>query len=361
MWMRALLFALLVLSVSICGSASAGSVPDDRTYDRFCRAVGGLDVGASNFKVMDETLDVLAGVTSADTDESSQKKVADLWRRSATAAATSKQSLNCGSSVHLSGTVMKLAAERLDSIFIETLVLRGADINQLDRRTNRTALDDVLLHAEDMLRSTLPWTPPAGRQSQLSFHDHARSRYLRMREMGALHSHELASRTTREQREASCLAIPPGAASGPVAEDYPGGLASKMSALTPATAPGARTVSAKQAACLIRSLGNDITVIAPMRESLGLPRALRFPFLASAGSFDDEVQTAARELVRMLGPDESILVYCQSESCFRSYNAAARLAHAGNRRVYWMREGTRGWRESGYPLSYAGGVVEGGQ
>jgi rhodanese-related sulfurtransferase len=352
---------LLALSV-FSPSVSAQTGVTQQQARQLCNAVLGQAVrkaGENHLATIDAALDPMAGVSSSDSPEVSEEKVRALWRRAAQAPAGSPSSLICdGSQVGFRGTVMQLAAGRVSGDAMEWLVLRGADINQLDKRSQRTALDDALKFAEHILLTTLPWTPPVGRESQLSFHDGSRGRYLRLRELGGLHAKELARQTTIAQREAACLSGQPYRASN-VATDYAGGLASKMSALTPAEAPGARTVSVHQAACLIRNMGEDLMVIAPMRDTLGLPGAHKLPFLGSSGTFQDQVQDATGTFAKSLRPDRALLVYCHSDSCFLSYNAALRLAHAGSKKVYWMREGTRGWKEAGYPMTYANGFISG--
>ena len=55
--------------------------------------------------------------------------------------------------------------------------------------------------------------------------------------------------------------------------------------------------------------------------------------------------------------DRMLVVFCRSD-CWMSWNAARRLGGMGYRNVWWLAEGTDGWRELGRPLVPA--VPEGG-
>lgn len=58
--------------------------------------------------------------------------------------------------------------------------------------------------------------------------------------------------------------------------------------------------------------------------------------------------------------DRPIIVFCLAD-CWMSWNAARRLRALGYRRVWWLAEGTDGWRDLGLPLRPVlpeGGVVE---
>lgn len=57
--------------------------------------------------------------------------------------------------------------------------------------------------------------------------------------------------------------------------------------------------------------------------------------------------------------DRMLLVFCRAD-CWMSWNAARRLRAMGYRNVWWLAEGTDGWRDLGQPLARAvpeGGVV----
>ncbi|MDQ2089720.1 rhodanese-like domain-containing protein [Marimonas arenosa] len=45
----------------------------------------------------------------------------------------------------------------------------------------------------------------------------------------------------------------------------------------------------------------------------------------------------------------AVIVFCVAD-CWMSWNAAQRIAGLGYLRVYWLRNGTDGWRELGWPL-----------
>ena len=45
-----------------------------------------------------------------------------------------------------------------------------------------------------------------------------------------------------------------------------------------------------------------------------------------------------------------IVVYCNGVKCWKSYKSAVRLAKAGYKKIYWLREGFPGWQSKGYPV-----------
>lgn len=55
--------------------------------------------------------------------------------------------------------------------------------------------------------------------------------------------------------------------------------------------------------------------------------------------------------------DRMLILFCRSD-CWMGWNAARRLARAGYRNVWWLAEGTDGWRELGLPLRPA--IPDGG-
>lgn len=138
---------------------------------------------------------------------------------------------------------------------------------------------------------------------------------------------------------------------------YAGGLSVRAGGLTPATAPGATTVSPREAMCLMEA-EESLLVVAAMSDESGIQDSYPMPIGGAGGSFDDAVQARyIAELDRLTGNDRNrpILIYCHHIRCFLSYNAALRAAHAGYRRIYWMREGLAGWRTAGFGTGFVRG------
>jgi rhodanese-related sulfurtransferase len=61
---------------------------------------------------------------------------------------------------------------------------------------------------------------------------------------------------------------------------------------------------------------------------------------------------AVRDQIQPLAPDLAtpIVVYCASETCQNSHQAAEALVAAGYTRVRVYREGKQGWRAAGLPV-----------
>lgn len=81
----------------------------------------------------------------------------------------------------------------------------------------------------------------------------------------------------------------------------------------------------------------------PYWESGHLPGAHNLPL--------DGLEARAAELF----PDRSqaLVVYCASESCMNSHQAAERLARAGYTQVHVFTGGKTAWRDAGLPLEVA--------
>ncbi len=133
-------------------------------------------------------------------------------------------------------------------------------------------------------------------------------------------------------------------------ESYAGGLSPRGSGLTPQHIPGATTVSAREAKCIIDRFGAEVLVLAAMDDGDKLPGAID---AGSASSADAALQPRyASALAEVARGDKNrpIIVYCHHERCFLSYNVALRSVQAGYPNVFWMRPGIAAWKAAGYPV-----------
>lgn len=133
-------------------------------------------------------------------------------------------------------------------------------------------------------------------------------------------------------------------------QNYPGGLSPRGGGLTPQTLPGATTISAREAKCIIDRFGADVIVIAAMDGEERIPGAYE---AGPAASMDQAIQAPfADGLARLARGDKTrpVIVYCHHERCFLSYNVAIRAVQAGYTNVFWLRPGIRQWKAAGYPL-----------
>ena len=133
-------------------------------------------------------------------------------------------------------------------------------------------------------------------------------------------------------------------------ENYPGGLSRVGSALTPQNLPGATTVSAREAKCMLDKIGQDVLVLAVVNDMETLPGAHKIPWAGSGSDSPDMQQNFEERLLALANGDKTkpLLVYCHHVRCFLSYNAALRAVNAGFSNVHWLRAGSQGWASAGY-------------
>jgi rhodanese-related sulfurtransferase len=117
---------------------------------------------------------------------------------------------------------------------------------------------------------------------------------------------------------------------------------------TPATIEGVVTVSPREARCLMKKLGTELTVIAAVGDQRKLPGAIPMPWAASSSP------AAQAKLAEDLGTltrgrrTQPVLVYCHHTHCALSQLAALNMVRAGYGKVYWLRAGMDGWQQAGY-------------
>ena len=84
---------------------------------------------------------------------------------------------------------------------------------------------------------------------------------------------------------------------------------------------------------------------------MSLPGAVWLPEVGR-GVLEPEMEAyLARELERLTegSKAKAVIVFCVAD-CWMSWNAAQRIAALGYLRVFWLRLGTDGWRELGWPM-----------
>lgn len=247
------------------------------------------------------------------------------------------------------GSILKLAALTSNDKLIVSLINNGADINMIDNESGKTVLDDYLDSLISRSIGKYEYSGPYNRDPLRISLKNAKLDYEKLRSYGARHSLEVNSGDllSASENKRDCLKTIPEDISDNVS-NYGGGIKqNNFGELTPGSVPGAITVSARQSACLIRSLGNNLMIVAVVSDKIGIPGAWNIPAIGRSGSVNDHQQLISDIFFRAInGP---ILVYCHSINCFLSYNAALRLSHAGAKEIYWLREGIKGWKDGGYP------------
>jgi PQQ-dependent catabolism-associated CXXCW motif protein len=156
----------------------------------------------------------------------------------------------------------------------------------------------------------------------------------------------------------------PGAASPPTSELQDFGVpptnrlhTGQMHGPTPVSVPGGKVVTTSDLAGLLRSGTGQYLLLDVLGGPEMLPNARQAVWLAQPGSFDDPVQQqAASAFQQATGgrKDMPIVLYCQSNHCWMSYNAALRAIAAGYTNVLWYRGGVEAWKSAGLPL-FGGG------
>ncbi len=130
-----------------------------------------------------------------------------------------------------------------------------------------------------------------------------------------------------------------------------------MFAATPATLPGAKTVTPLEvwqsivASHIPAKRAPKPLILAAMSDTPSLPTAHNVDFGSEGGSFDDEIQKKLKAKIQVLSAQKNqpIVVYCHHESCWLSYNLGLRLVALGYTNVQWMRTGWDGWLQIGLP------------
>lgn len=122
---------------------------------------------------------------------------------------------------------------------------------------------------------------------------------------------------------------------------------------TPTAITGVTIVTAQQAKCLIDQYANSLLVIGAMDDMTQLPDAYPLPILGYDKTDDAFAKRVAAEFTPLTGGNTArpILIYCHHASCQFSANGAEHLVAMGYTRVYWLRDGTKGWRAAGYPFA----------
>jgi PQQ-dependent catabolism-associated CXXCW motif protein len=129
--------------------------------------------------------------------------------------------------------------------------------------------------------------------------------------------------------------------------------ASNRHANTPRTVPGARTITTQELADLL-TLPQPPVLLDVLGGSghSTVSGAQWMPGAGDGSTFDDEVQTRlVAAATRLANGDKgrTVVVFCLSELCWLSYNAALRLVHAGFTNVRWYRGGTEAWAAARQP------------
>lgn len=119
---------------------------------------------------------------------------------------------------------------------------------------------------------------------------------------------------------------------------------------TPTTIPGGMVITTGALAQLLA--GQQIRPI--LLDVLGgpeiIPGALAATPAAQPGNFQDETQRGFGQFLQQQtqgNMETPIVLYCLSNQCWMSYNAALRAINLGYKNVLWYRGGIEAWKAAG--------------
>lgn len=120
----------------------------------------------------------------------------------------------------------------------------------------------------------------------------------------------------------------------------------------PFQATGVTTISAENAACLLKA-ANPPLVISSSGAAWGMPGAVRISWASAPGTLNDATQARlAATLATLTGGDKGrpLILYGDHSSSWRAYNAVLRVRQAGYANVLWVRGGLESWAAAGFPI-----------
>lgn len=122
--------------------------------------------------------------------------------------------------------------------------------------------------------------------------------------------------------------------------------------LTPTEIRGGRVIGTAELQQLMRS-SRPVLVDVLDDSRTSIPGAVLLTGAGMGTSTRDGLQRRfARKLASLTGGDldRPVVVFCLSQTCWLSHNAAVRAIAAGHRNVLWYRGGHNAWLEAGLPM-----------
>lgn len=123
---------------------------------------------------------------------------------------------------------------------------------------------------------------------------------------------------------------------------------------TPASIPGGQVITTKGIVELVQGRQTPFIILDVLGGQELLPGATYAVPAHQAGSFNDQTQQEfGGFLQQMTGGNKEIplILYCQSNQCWMSYNAALRAINLGYKNVLWYRGGIEAWKMAGQPVT----------
>jgi len=346
--------AALVLATTVAGAAQAQAPDPVADLVHLCSSIssGQAAKDSAYLSRTEEIMFKAAGaVPDVDNDETARSKVrAFIARRMALGRKESH--LFCDNAQGMWGkptTPMRYAIDWLQFGSIRGLAAIGFDINMVDPLSGRTMLDDMRAQMELWMGNGEDYSSVYGRFNfPPDFEIEASQQYWEFRRMGARHAAEL-----KAEPFGPCVATRADAPAPGV--PFTGNLSDSGGGPTPQAIDGAVTISPRQAACLLTHTAGGIIVLDATGDADGVPGARDVIWAAGGAPMNGRPQQLLASILSTaeqdhLGKDTPLMVYCHHVRCLLSYNVVLRAKALGYRRIFWMREGIKGWRDAGLPV-----------
>lgn len=123
-----------------------------------------------------------------------------------------------------------------------------------------------------------------------------------------------------------------------------------MHAPTPNSIPGGRVITTREVVALLGDRQSRSLVLDVLGGPETLPGAVAAAPAAQPGGFQDNTQREFGQFLQQAtggNLETPLVLYCLSDHCWMSYNAALRAINLGYRNVLWYRGGLEAWKAAG--------------
>ncbi len=119
---------------------------------------------------------------------------------------------------------------------------------------------------------------------------------------------------------------------------------------TPASIPGGQVITTKGIVELVQGRQTPFIILDVLGGQELLPGATYAVPAHQAGAFNDATQKEFGGFLQQMtqgNKEIPLILYCQSNQCWMSYNAALRAINLGYKNVLWYRGGVEAWKAAG--------------
>lgn len=125
---------------------------------------------------------------------------------------------------------------------------------------------------------------------------------------------------------------------------------------TPTTIPGGLVITTEALVAMLANQQGRPLVLDILGGPEILPGAIAATPAAQPGTFSDETQKGFGQFLQQQtqgNMETPIVLYCLSNQCWMSYNAALRAINMGYKNVLWYRGGIEAWKAAGQQVQSA--------